>query len=442
MSIPFHHHDHIGKQVIKSGFYELDLLQHISKTCVQPNSIIVDIGANVGNHSFYWAKQHLDCQIVAFEPAAKNVELWRKNQKLLKATNTVLHDVGLGSSDTIMHVNYAGGTVNMGHTTLVESETQAKEQVNVRKLDNFGLVNVSVVKIDVEGMESSVLRGAIKTIQRSLPHLFVETRDSKSILKLLPHGYRIGRTFCATPTVQFIPPRCTQFERKIYSQNGEDGVLLNLLKIVGTTNKRSLEIGAHNGRQCNTRILRDNLKWKKVVQIDKEHENDNVLKKTVTATNVNQIVQETLGILNPDVFSLDINGIDFHVWQALLEGKFQPRIVCLEYNATLGLKDATVTNDDLFVWEQGSSYFGASLAALMYLGLQYNYTLIYVEKQGVNAFFLRNDVYEQHRVVFSHAGSIIHLYKKPRYNNGKGWVKPRKKHQNWTSAASLITHKW
>jgi hypothetical protein len=90
-----------------------------------------------------------------------------------------------------------------------------------------------------------------------------------------------------------------------------------------------------------------------------------------------------------DVLSIDIDGNDYWVWEAL-DG-FAPRLVVIEYNGTLGDRAALVQPLSDEPWN-GTSYFGASIAALRRLGTHKGYRLVHTDSRGVNAFFVRQDL--------------------------------------------------
>ena len=80
---------------------------------------------------------------------------------------------------------------------------------------------------------------------------------------------------------------------------------------------------------------------------------------------------------------------DFHVWSAILdEDKFQPVIVIVEYNSSLGPGEAvTVPYDPMVQWD-GSHWYGASLRALDRLAHAHGYALAAADSSGTNAFFI------------------------------------------------------
>jgi hypothetical protein len=97
---------------------------------------------------------------------------------------------------------------------------------------------------------------------------------------------------------------------------------------------------------------------------------------------------EDLGLL-----SIDIDGNDYYVLQAI--ESFKPRILICEYNAVFGARKITVPYDDNFQRTNkhfSNLYFGASLSALVYLAQTRGYSLVGVNSNAVNAFFVRNDL--------------------------------------------------
>jgi hypothetical protein len=88
-----------------------------------------------------------------------------------------------------------------------------------------------------------------------------------------------------------------------------------------------------------------------------------------------------------DVFSLDVDGQDYYIWEQVA---FAPKVVIVEYNASIALGEAKcVVRDETFKWD-GSSYFGASFSAFIKLAERKKYTCVY--SNGVNMFFVRTDL--------------------------------------------------
>ena len=191
-------------------------------------------------------------------------------------------------------------------------------------------------------------------------------------------------------------------EARLCSQNGEDGVLAELLARTGPPSRWFVEIGAGPGLEGNCVLLADALRWHGLfVEADPAHHRTleakyrrsrhvTTLRRRVVPANVNQLLAEARVPREPDVLSIDVDGNDYWIWRALRG--FAPRIVVIEYNAALGSQDAvTQPLDEAHEWD-GTAYFGASIRALEELGRARGYRLVHLESAGVNAFFVRDDL--------------------------------------------------
>lgn len=178
-----------------------------------------------------------------------------------------------------------------------------------------------------------------------------------------------------------------RFERKVYSQNGEDGVLEAIFAAVGVTDRFFVEFGCEDATQCNTAYLLEQ-GWQGLL-MDPAGTSRNpmatVRQEFVTAENINSLFRK-YGVPDEfDLLSLDIDGNDFWVWQAITH---RPRVVVIEYNAHVPPGERkSIAYDPSFRWS-GTDYFGASLRALKELGEQKGYSLVYCDSHGVNAFFI------------------------------------------------------
>jgi hypothetical protein len=91
-----------------------------------------------------------------------------------------------------------------------------------------------------------------------------------------------------------------------------------------------------------------------------------------------------------DVLSIDVDTIDYWIWAAL--GHYRPRLVVVEYNASLSHEEALVfPNDETARWDE-TSYYGSSLGAFRQLAAVKGYQLVHTEMSGTNAFFVRSDL--------------------------------------------------
>jgi hypothetical protein len=202
-------------------------------------------------------------------------------------------------------------------------------------------------------------------------------------------------------------------EFRVFSQNGEDGILWYIFSLIGTTNKKSVEICAGNGTQCNTANLIVNHGWRGLL-CDGDEEavrqgktffgkcKDTSLwppafaHSWITVENVNDLIREYGFDGEIDLLSLDMDGVDYWIFKALT--CINPRVIVLEYNNLWGPDRAvTVPYQPDFRAEYaefGLSYGGASLAAFEKLASQKGYRLVGCQRYGYNAFFIRNGLAE------------------------------------------------
>lgn len=205
--------------------------------------------------------------------------------------------------------------------------------------------------------------------------------------------------------------RVSRWEARVFSQNGEDGILLHLLSRVGVTDRRFVEFGVGDGTECNTANLSINFGWRGLLMDRDEErierarrfyesaletggEDLRIVACTVTAENIDQVLVANGVRGEIDLLSIDIDGNDYWVWKAI--GAVEPRVVVIEYNASFGPdRSITVPYDPLFdryAKHPSGYYHGASLAALAKLGAEKGYVLVGCDASGVNAFFVRRRV--------------------------------------------------
>ena len=127
------------------------------------------------------------------------------------------------------------------------------------------------------------------------------------------------------------------FEKKMFSQNGEDGITMKLLELIYTENndnKFYVEFGVQNGMECNTRILREYYNWKGL-QMDGGNENNkfNLKKEFITKENVVELFKKYSVPQNINLLSVDIDFNDFYCLKEIL-ANYQCDIIICEYNAT------------------------------------------------------------------------------------------------------------
>jgi hypothetical protein len=196
---------------------------------------------------------------------------------------------------------------------------------------------------------------------------------------------------------------------RCYSQFEEDGILLFLFGVIGTTNKISVEVCAGNGLECMTTNLILNHGWwghlfdgnEKNVKtgIDYFRRSPDVFLSPprfshawITAENINDVIRASGAEGEIDLLSLDIDGMDYWVWRAI--DCISPRVVVCETHNIIGPDDAITVPYDPNFQISIPDYHSASLAAMTALGRQKGYRLVGTHRYGFNAFFVRDGISE------------------------------------------------
>lgn len=206
----------------------------------------------------------------------------------------------------------------------------------------------------------------------------------------------------------------SRFEKKVFSQNGEDGVLEKIFQEVGTTDRYFVEFGTGDGTECNTRYLREAKGWAGLL-LDYKYGNPliNLHQCLITAENICEIFRTHQVPHEFDLLSVDIDGNDFYVLKEILSS-YSPRVIVAEYNSWFEIQDKMIPYHPMFR-SDATNYWGASITALYNLASRRGYSLIYAEDKGVNVFFVRNDVLKGSLANFKNTNIVERIYKDPRY---------------------------
>lgn len=156
--------------------YQIRKYEAALALCKQRRSVI-DVGAHVGLWSYWMAKDFTN--LFAFEPHHDHQDCWRKNMEGL--TNAALFCYALGAQPG--HVTLTTGPSSSGDTYVSPNGAKGPK-VELRRLDEFTVHDVDLLKIDCEGFEYYVLQGALETIARCKPVIVVEQKPT--------HGQKYG----------------------------------------------------------------------------------------------------------------------------------------------------------------------------------------------------------------------------------------------------------
>lgn len=201
--------DHIGSIVERTHVpYEADLL-HFTCSLLQPNDLVVDVGANIGNHSLCWAMS-AHSRVISIEPNPVALVYLRRNVELnAMAEHIHIEPVAVGAATGRAEIaNVVPG--NLGATSIAQSPLG---EIILRRLDDVlgpATPHVKLLKIDVEGAEPQVLAGAVRTIEQSHPLIVAEAgtlAEARAIDEILfEYGYhREPHNLAATPTYLWRP---------------------------------------------------------------------------------------------------------------------------------------------------------------------------------------------------------------------------------------------
>lgn len=141
------------------------------------DSLYLDIGTNIGYHA-KGINHEVGCNVIGFEPHPSHFCVAAYN---CQGKNILLYHTALGNkTGTIDLTDFDHGKIgNYGEITTVVEDDDEVITVPLKKLDTFNLDKCTLMKIDVEGAELSVLQGATKTIKKHRPVIFYEAIDKE-----------------------------------------------------------------------------------------------------------------------------------------------------------------------------------------------------------------------------------------------------------------------
>lgn len=204
------------------SFYEDDLLKYMDsflKNKPKQNSLAIDVGANIGNHSIFM-RSFLAEHLIAIEPNPKVLPILKRNLSE-NIKGYTLFECGVGETNGLANIAVPEGSKHNEGMAKVSFEGKGEEikivtldslldqwQADQNQVGKMQDANVTVMKIDVEGMELSVLKGAQKLISKHKPSIFAEAATNDELLKLngflIPLGYKKISRWAGTPVYHFV----------------------------------------------------------------------------------------------------------------------------------------------------------------------------------------------------------------------------------------------
>ncbi len=194
------------------------------------------------------------------------------------------------------------------------------------------------------------------------------------------------------------PDSWSSFEERRWSQNGEDGLIAELVRRVGAPGRWFVEIGASDGAENCTRALAE-AGWTGLwveadperVRVARGHDLAGVTVAEAFArrASISSLLDDFDVPAEPDVLVVDIDGDDLGVLESVLRHR-RPRIVVVEYNAAYPPPASWALPERRADGWDGTDRFGASLQALVDAAVDHR--LVVCDSTGVNAFFVRSDL--------------------------------------------------
>ncbi len=191
------HCHYVGKALELYGEYcqhEIELFERI----INPTDVVWEVGANTGSQSVALARQVPGGSYVGFEPQHELFKLLVTNLALNNCENAYPYNFALGAQSGLIdipRIDYHSPN-NFGGVSLLGTSDAGKVKVEIRSIDALDwLPRPNFIKIDVEGMETSVLEGGTQTISEMAPTLYIENdrvdRSPGLIATLWGLGYEL-----------------------------------------------------------------------------------------------------------------------------------------------------------------------------------------------------------------------------------------------------------
>ncbi|MEZ4874787.1 MAG: FkbM family methyltransferase [Flavobacteriaceae bacterium] len=188
--------DFIGEEIFAYGMYEKDSIDVMLGCLNFPTQkySIMDVGANIGNHSLQFSKTFQ--KVHAFEPNRQAFKLLEINT--LGIQNIILHNFGLSHKNG--HAFIKTPVYNLGGATVVYEKNNGDNEILLKKGDDCIHEEIAVIKMDIEGHEEYALEGLTETLKKYKPIIFTEYLNQKKedshLMDTLTH---LGYTHFYTP---------------------------------------------------------------------------------------------------------------------------------------------------------------------------------------------------------------------------------------------------
>lgn len=170
------------KSLLSGDFYEPVLLRHVLDNYT--GGAVLDVGANVGNHSVFFAhylQDKPDFSLDAFEPEASAHRFLSENlANNVSSPRISVHNLAVGSTSGSVDLN-SGSSNNLGAAKVIRSSHDSTLKIEMKSLDEIipPSKKVSIIKMDIEGFEPNALIGGQRILSDNSPILYIEADSEK-----------------------------------------------------------------------------------------------------------------------------------------------------------------------------------------------------------------------------------------------------------------------
>lgn len=247
----------------------------------------------------------------------------------------------------------------------------------------------------------------VKISQRSLYHIYRQAISQGSRVPLPDTGFRV------------------------YSQFEEDGILLYIFSALGFAHKTFIDIGSSDGINSNCANLAVNFGWHGLfidgnlanIERGREYYTEHpdtwayppkFVHALVQRENINQLIEEAGFAGGVDLLSIDIDGNDYWIWDAL--EVVESRVVIIETHIEFGMNSIVVPYDKDYSYPgKHPDYHGASPVAMEKLARKKGYRLVGANDYGFNTIYVKNGIGEDVLPAVTVENILAHPRNKERY---------------------------
>ena len=189
-------YDSVCKEILIEGLYEKSVLDAMCQLVHDKNCTVLDVGANIGNHSVWFSK--IFDNVVSFEPSERNGWIFKANIELNNITNIRLIQKGLSDTAGFIELNNDHNKLDTNNgfdqdkPFFTSKQTQQMIEIGIGDSEIAALTlskQIGMIKVDVEGHEPQVIKGLAATIKKHRPIIYWEAftpdtvNESKKVLE-------------------------------------------------------------------------------------------------------------------------------------------------------------------------------------------------------------------------------------------------------------------